>query len=105
MAATKKRATANRAPTHPALRRAAELLAAPIDFDRLAADGVLREAGGWYEVLDPDRLPEHAARRIKALKPGNRVKFRKPSKRLGKFLRSAAEANGAGGTVYVPQLQ
>src|SRR5688572_497270 len=96
MATTKKRAPAGRAPTHPDLRRVAEQLAAPIDFDRLIAGGVLREAGGWYEVLDPGRLPEHARVKIKALKPGNRVKFRKPSKRLGKFLRSAADTGSNG---------
>jgi hypothetical protein len=34
------------------------------------------------------------------------VKSRVPSKQFGKFLRSAAaEGNGAGGTVYVPQLR
>jgi hypothetical protein len=43
--------------------------AGPIGADRLTADGVLREAGGWYEVLDPAHLPEHALPRIEALKP------------------------------------
>jgi hypothetical protein len=73
-------------PTHPDLIRTAEELAGPIDLDRLVADGVLREDGGWFEVLDPTRLPEVARYRIRAMKPGNRVKFRKPSKRLTKFL-------------------
>ena len=74
-------ATKSRPATHPELRRAAESLATPIDFDQLIADGVLREAGSWYEVLDVARLPEHARCKIKALKSGNRVKFRRPSKR------------------------
>ena len=82
---------------HLELRRAAEAQATPIDFDRLIEDGVLRKAGNWYEVLEPAALPEHARHKIKALKSGNRVKFRKHSKRLGKFLRAlaAGESNGA----------
>jgi hypothetical protein len=68
---------------------AAELLAMPIDLDQLTADGTLRKAGnGWYEVLDAARLPEHALRKIKAVKSANRVKFRKASKKLAKFLES-----------------
>ena len=76
--------TKRKAPTHPDLLRTAEELAGPLD--RLVADGVLREDGGWFEVIDPARLPDAARYRIRAMKPGNRVKFRKPSKRLTKFL-------------------
>jgi hypothetical protein len=97
MAATKS------APTHPELRQAAEALATPIDFDQLIEDGVLRKTGSWYEVVDPARLPEHARLKIKALKAGNRVKFRKPSKRLGKFLRSLAPAENGTPTEPEPE--
>ena len=57
------------------LRRLAELLATPIDFGGLIADGVLRKSVDWYQVLDWGRLPEHARRKINAVASGNRVKF------------------------------
>ena len=74
--------------THPELIETAEALAAPIDFDQLIADGVLRKAKtrGWYEILDTTRLPDHAWQKIKAIKSGNRVRFRKANKRMAKFL-------------------
>jgi hypothetical protein len=74
--------------TYKELLRLAELLAAPIDFDRLIAGGVLRERGSWYEVLDLPQLPEHARAKIKAVRAPNLVKFRKPSKKMRKFLRN-----------------
>jgi hypothetical protein len=89
MAATKTKSTPRPA-TQPELLELAEALAAPIDFDQLIADGVLRKARGWYEVLDAARLPEHALRKIKAFKSGNRVRFRKPNKRAARFLDSLA---------------
>jgi hypothetical protein len=46
--------------TYRELRRLAESPAAPLDFDRLVAVGVLRKLGNWYEILDLSRLPEHA---------------------------------------------
>lgn len=76
--------------THPELIEAAEALAAPIDFEQLVSDGVVRKARGWYEILDPSRLPQSAWQRIKAVKSGNRVKFRKRSKRAARFLKSLA---------------
>jgi hypothetical protein len=79
-------ATTTRPAIHQELIEAAEALAAPIDFEQLVADGVIRKTRGWYEILDTGRLPEHAWQRIKAVKTGNRVKFRKPSKRAAKFL-------------------
>jgi len=69
------------------LRRIAEILAAPIEFDRLVVEGVLQQKGSWYEILDWDELPESARVKIKAVRPPNLVQFRKPSKRLRKFLR------------------
>jgi hypothetical protein len=74
--------------TYPELIETAEALATPIDFEQLIADGVLRKGKGWYEILDPSRLPNHAWQKIKSVKSGNRVKFRKPNKRVGKFLKS-----------------
>jgi len=72
---------------HSELVEAAESMATPIEFDQLIADGVLQKAGGgWYEVLDPARLPQHALGKIKAVKSRNRVRFRKPSKKLARFL-------------------
>ena len=69
------------------LRQTAAILATPIDFDALITDGILRERGEWYEVVDLARLPEHARVKIRAIRPPNLVKFRKPSKKLQKFLR------------------
>ena len=73
--------------TYKELRRLAELLAAPIDFDLLSAAGVLQKRRSWYEVLDLSQLPEHARVKIKAVRSPNFVKFRKPSKKMQKFLR------------------
>jgi hypothetical protein len=73
--------------TYKALRRAAEVLVEPIDFDKLAADGVLRARGKWFEVLDVSRLPECARVKIKAVRAPNLVKFRKPAAALSKLLR------------------
>jgi hypothetical protein len=78
---------ANELSTYQALRRTVELLAAPIDFGRLVADGVLRARGCWFEVVDLARLPEAARVRIRALRAPNLVKFRKPSKRLARHLK------------------
>lgn len=77
----------NEASTYRELRRLAEALAAPIDFEGLIAAGVLRRRGKWYEVRDLPRLPEHARVKIKEVRAPNRVKFRKPVKRLRKLLR------------------
>jgi hypothetical protein len=79
-----------KAATYPELLETAEALAARIDFAQLIADGVVRKAKprGWYEILDTSRLPDHAWQKIKSVRSGNRVKFRKPSKRSAKFLRA-----------------
>ena len=88
MAATKTKSKP-KATMHQEILDAAETMATPIDFDQLVADSTLRKVGGgWFEVLDPARLPEHALCKIKAVKSGNRVKFRKPSKKLVRFLES-----------------
>lgn len=69
------------------LRQTAALLAKPIDFDGLIFDEILRAKGDWYEVLDFDRLPEHVRIKIRAVRAPNLVKFRKPSKKLQKFVK------------------
>lgn len=73
--------------TYQTLLRAVEALAAPIDFDGLIADGVLRANGTWFEVLDVARLPEAARVRIRAVRSPNLVKFRKPARKLVRLLR------------------
>ena len=53
-------------------RTARELrkLTTPIDFDRLAADGVLERAGSWWRVLDYERLPDYAKAQITEMESG-----------------------------------
>ena len=41
-----------------------KLLAIPMDFDERQAQGILQKRGAWYEVLDRDWFPEHAAARV-----------------------------------------
>ena len=69
------------------LRQTAVMLATPVDVDALISDGILRKQGDWYEIMDLAHLPEHARVKIRAVRPPNRVKFRKPSKKLQKFLK------------------
>jgi hypothetical protein len=59
--------------------------ATPIDFDQLIADGILRKHGRKYEILDLERLPEHAIRKIRIIAtsrktPNHVVSFHKTSK-------------------------
>ncbi len=61
--------------TREEVLRLAKLHATPIDFDALIEQGVLEKKGAWYAILDMDRLPEHAKRRVKSLKTPNLVKF------------------------------
>jgi len=75
--------------THNVLIETAQILAERVDLDQLVADGVLRKRRGcWYEITDADRLPDHARHKIKSVKSGNRVKFRKASKQARRFLKS-----------------
>ena len=67
-----------------------ELLAQPVDFDQLVADGVLRRKGSGYLVLDMDRLPEAASvkmRSAKQTKEGVVCRFAKTTKQAAKLLR------------------
>jgi hypothetical protein len=69
------------------LRQTATLLATPIDFDLLITEGILEKRGEWYKITNLTKLPEHARVKIRAVRPPNLVKFRKPSKKLQKFLK------------------
>jgi hypothetical protein len=66
------------------VRALARLLAMPIDFAGLAAAGVVRKRGAWYEVLDWRRLPENVRRRVQEVRLPNLVKFSKPFRGLGR---------------------
>ena len=57
--------------------RLAKLFAKPIDFDSLVEQGVLERKGKWYAILDMERLPEHARRKMIAAKTPNLVRFSK----------------------------
>jgi len=48
-------------------RQMAVLMATPIDFEQLVADGVLKKRGRGWQVLDMKRLPEHAAKKIQSV--------------------------------------
>jgi hypothetical protein len=59
--------------------RQKRLLSQPIDFAQLERDGLLREAGAWYEVPNMHLLPEHVVAQITETAAGPngvRVKFR-----------------------------
>jgi hypothetical protein len=63
-------------PTAEELARLSGTVRVPINFAQLIAEGVLRECdGGWYEVLDYVRLPEHVRLRIVDVEPPDRVRF------------------------------
>lgn len=62
--------------TKEGLLNHAKILATPIDFDRLINDGILKKKGAWYEILDMERLPEHAKNRISAVLFDGRRKVR-----------------------------
>ena len=72
------------------LKQRAIDLATPIDFDALIQAGVLEKKGAWYQINDWNALPEHARVKISAIRSDDTtfVKFRAPSKRLAKFLKS-----------------
>jgi hypothetical protein len=71
-------------PTAEALARLGKALPTPIDFTQLAADGVLRACGGgWYEVLDYARLPEHVRLKIVDVDRPNLVRFAERGERPG----------------------
>jgi hypothetical protein len=65
-------------PTLQELERLRELLATPIDFDRLVADGIIKRHGAWWQVLDTARLPEHARVKIRTVAGASLVQFAEP---------------------------
>lgn len=72
------------------LEHRARELVTPIDFDALVQAGVLEWRRGWYKILKMDELPAHAKAKIRVMKTNGGetlVKFRAPSKRLGKLLK------------------
>jgi hypothetical protein len=65
-------------PLFDALQEAIRELARPIDFDELAAKGILSKSGAWYRVHKPKSLPKHVRQRITDLAQdakGLKVKF------------------------------
>jgi len=50
------------------LSEIARQLTIPVDCDKLVADGVLARRRGWFEVLQPNLLPEHASRQVIGVK-------------------------------------
>jgi hypothetical protein len=82
-------------PTVEEIRNQAELLATPLDFEQLVADGILRKRGAWWEVLDMDRLPKHARCKISWIKTGGLVKFSKPSSKLLDWMNRTRRGRGA----------
>ena len=67
-----------------ALEHQKKLLSAPIDFDQLTRDGLLKNVGAWYEVPNIHLLPEHATAQIVEASSGPkgaRVKFKKSARR------------------------
>ena len=76
-------------PSVEELRRLAEVFATPINVDSLIAAGVLtKRSGGWYEVHKWSELPEHARRKVQAVRSGTKgafVKFCKHDDRLAKL--------------------
>jgi hypothetical protein len=59
-------------------------LATPIDFEELAAKGILKKSGAWYIVLKPKDLPQHAWKQATAMEQGRegevKLKFKDSSK-------------------------
>ncbi|MES9280122.1 hypothetical protein ABEP46_12410 [Cutibacterium acnes] len=63
----------------------AKILATPIDFEKLIADGILKKKGAGYVILDTNRLPEHAKSKIIEVS-GGAVKFSKSTKSAQKLV-------------------
>jgi hypothetical protein len=72
----------------------AKILAIPIDFKQLIADGVLAKSDdGYYQILDFKALPEHAKRKIEEMRngpTGSVFRFCKPNKKQLEFLNKLA---------------
>ncbi|MBI3425020.1 MAG: hypothetical protein HY011_18955 [Acidobacteria bacterium] len=60
-----------------------KLVALPIDFDALIAEGLLEKKGAWYKVTDISKLPQHVRAKMGALRTepqGTFVRFRRARK-------------------------
>jgi CRISPR/Cas system CSM-associated protein Csm5 (group 7 of RAMP superfamily) len=64
----------------------AKKLATPINFEVLIDQGVLEKKGAWYQVLDMNRLPEHAKAQISEFSSDGKVKFSKNIKSAQKLV-------------------
>ena len=64
------------------IREQMRLIRTPIDFAALIKDGILAREGGWYRILDPDRVPEHVWVQIGSARSGEDgvVLFRFPGR-------------------------
>ncbi len=60
-----------------AIRALIDILAKPIDFQALEAQGVLKKEGSRYRLLKPKELPEHASRKIEEIEFGDGGSFAK----------------------------
>jgi hypothetical protein len=90
--------------TDEELHRGLEMMATPIPFEQLVADGVLKQRGRWWVVLDWSRLPEHARLKVQAVKgdPKTRttcVQFcRHDTRLLARFCNSKVMPRPSGNT-------
>jgi hypothetical protein len=54
--------------TRAELEAIAKELDTPIDFGALIKTGVLEKRGAWYRVVQFNKLPSHATRKVKTIK-------------------------------------
>ena len=52
----------------PEFAKHVRLVAQPIDFHEMTANGLLRKVGAWYEVRNIHELPKHARLKIREIK-------------------------------------
>lgn len=63
--------------TKDELAELAHQLSVPVDCEKLVLDGVLAPRRGWFELLQPNLLPEHASRQVTHVKvSGGRTMIR-----------------------------
>lgn len=86
----------DRAELRKLLVESVRLLAAPIDFEALVRDGVLEPVGKGYRVLDFNRLPEQARKRMRSMtqrKDGSLIVQFSKAKPTKAMMRLLAEAD------------
>lgn len=70
------------------VRQHVEMLATPVNFDRLCEDGILLKVSKrQFKVLDEKRLPQHVGLRISKTLAENVVEFGKTEKSASKLLK------------------